>query len=64
MVDANKLIQDAQTAQSQGNDALALDYFQQALAQHPNETSLLIACGNLCMKLIALKPPLHTFAAY
>ena len=51
MVDAKKLIQDAQAAQSQGNDARALDYFQQALAQHPNETSLLIACGNLCMKL-------------
>ncbi len=51
MVDANKLIQDAQTAQSQGNDALALDCFQQALSQYPGESSLLIACGNLCMKL-------------
>lgn len=51
MVDVNKLIQDAQTAQSQGNDTLALDYFQQALAQYPKETSLLTACGNLCMKL-------------
>lgn len=51
MVDVNKLIKDAQTAQSQGNDSLALDYFQQVLSQHPNEASLLIACGNLCMKL-------------
>ena len=51
MVDVNKLIKDAQTAQSKGNDTLALDYFQQALSQYPNEASLLIACGNLCMKL-------------
>jgi len=51
MVDVNKLIKDAQTAQSTGNDTLALDYFQQALSQYPNEASLLIACGNLCMKL-------------
>jgi protein O-GlcNAc transferase len=51
MVDVNKLIKDAQTAQSQGKDALALDFFQQALSQYPNETSLLITCGNLCMAL-------------
>lgn len=51
MVDVNKLIKDAQTAQSSGNDTLALNYFQQALSQYPNEASLLTACGNLCMKL-------------
>ncbi len=51
MADANQLIKDAKIAQSKGNDSLALDYFQQALSQYPNETSLLIACGNLCMKL-------------
>lgn len=51
MVDVNTLIKDAQTAQSTGNDTLALDCFQQALTQYPNEASLLIACGNLCMKL-------------
>jgi predicted O-linked N-acetylglucosamine transferase (SPINDLY family) len=51
MVDVNTLIKDAQTAQSTGNHALALNYFQQALLQYPNEASLLIACGNLCMKL-------------
>jgi protein O-GlcNAc transferase len=51
MVDVNQLIKDAQMAQSKGNDNLALDYFHQALSQYPNETSLLIACGNLCMKL-------------
>ncbi len=51
MVDVNKLIKDAQTAQSKGNDALALEYFQQGLSLYPNESSLLIACGNLCMKL-------------
>jgi protein O-GlcNAc transferase len=51
MVDVNKLINDAQLAQSKGNDSLALDYFQQALLQYPDELSLQIACGNLCVKL-------------
>ena len=51
MVDVNKLISDAQLAQSKGNDQLALDYFQQALMQYPDEISLQIACGNLCIKL-------------
>lgn len=51
MVDVNKLIHDAQLAQSKGNDQLALDYFQQALLQYPDEVSLQTACGNLCVKL-------------
>ncbi|MDG1074318.1 MAG: tetratricopeptide repeat protein [Methylophilaceae bacterium] len=51
MIDVNTLIEDAQKAQSQGNDPLALDYFHQALVRYPNETNLLIACGNLCVKL-------------
>ncbi len=51
MVDVNQIIKDAQTAQSAGNDTLALDYFQQALSQYPSEVSLLITCGNLSMKL-------------
>lgn len=51
MVDVNKLIRDAQSAQSQGKDSLALEYFNQALNQYPNEMSLQIACANLCVKL-------------
>ncbi len=51
MVDVNQLIRDAQSAKNQGNDTLALDYFQQALSLYPNEVSLLSACGNLCVKL-------------
>ncbi|MFW5432619.1 MAG: tetratricopeptide repeat protein [Methylophilaceae bacterium] len=51
MADVNQLIKDAQTAQSQGNNSLALDYFNQALLQYPNEMSLQIACGNLCVAL-------------
>lgn len=51
MVDANKLISDGQLAQSKGDDGLALDYFLQALSLHPDEPSLQIACGNLCVKL-------------
>jgi protein O-GlcNAc transferase len=55
MSDVNQLIKDAQTAQSVGNETLALDYFQQALSQYPNEANLLIACGNLCIKLQQFK---------
>lgn len=51
MADINQLIQDAQKAQEEGLDKVALDYFQQALTQYPNEMSLQIACGNLCVKL-------------
>lgn len=51
MVDANKLISDAQTELNRGNDSVALDYYNQALLQHPDELSLQIACGNLCVKL-------------
>lgn len=51
MVDVNKLISDAQLAQSKGDNHLALNYYEQALTQYPNETSLQIACGNLCVKL-------------
>jgi protein O-GlcNAc transferase len=51
MVDINQIIKDAQLAQSKGNHRLALDYFQQALLQYPNELSLQVACGNLCVKL-------------
>ena len=50
MVDVNQLIRNAQTAKDQGNDSLALDYFQQALSLYPNEVGLLSACGNLCVK--------------
>ncbi len=51
MVDVNQLISKAQTAKNQGKDTLALDYFQQALSQYPNEIGLLSACGNLSVKL-------------
>ncbi len=51
MVDVNKLIQAAQTARAQGDNAGALDLFQQVLAQHPHEANLLTACGNLSMQL-------------
>lgn len=51
MVDVNQLISNAQSAKDQGNDTLALDYFQQALSLYPNEVALLSACGNLCVKL-------------
>jgi predicted O-linked N-acetylglucosamine transferase (SPINDLY family) len=51
MVDVNQLISNAQSAKNQGNETLALDYFQQALSLYPNEVGLLSACGNLCVKL-------------
>lgn len=51
MADVNQLIKDAQVAQEQGNDNVALDYFQQALLQYPDEISLQATCGNLCIKL-------------
>lgn len=51
MTDVNQLIKDGQVAQAAGKDNAALDCFQQALLQHPDELSLQIACGNLCMKL-------------
>lgn len=51
MVDINQLIKDAQLAQSKGNDELALSHYQQALLQYPDERSLQIVCGNLCVKL-------------
>ena len=51
MADVNELIKNAQAAQAHGNDSVALDFFQQALLQYPDELSLQIACGNLCMKL-------------
>lgn len=51
MTDINQLISDAQLAQSKGNNSLALTYYQQALLQYPDELSLQIACGNLCVKL-------------
>jgi len=51
MVDVNQLIQKAQTAQSSGDNALALDYFNQALLKQPTELGLQVACGNLCMAL-------------
>lgn len=51
MIDANELIRLGQEAKSNGNNALALDYFQQALQQHPNELSLQSVCGNLCVYL-------------
>jgi protein O-GlcNAc transferase len=51
MADIKQLIKDAQLAQSKGNDDVALSYFQQALLEYPNELSLQIACGNLCVKL-------------
>ncbi len=51
MIDINQLIKDAQLAQSKGNDAEALNYYQEALLQYPDEVSLQAACGNLCIKL-------------
>lgn len=50
-MDANELIRLGQDAKSNGNNAQALDYFQQALQQHPNEISLQSVCGNLCVYL-------------
>lgn len=55
MVDINQLIQDAQLAQSKGDNDLALSYYQQVLFQHPDEPSLLTVCGNLCVKLARYK---------
>lgn len=51
MVDVTQLIKDGQAAEAAGHDSVALDYFLQVLLQHPDELSLQIACGNLCMKL-------------
>ncbi len=51
MADVNNLIQQAQNAQAQGNNSKALDYFHQALLQHPDEVSLQATCGNLCVQL-------------
>jgi len=51
MADVKQLIQAAQTAQAQGKDSQALDYFHQALLQHPDEITLQAACGNLCVSL-------------
>ncbi|MEE9331855.1 MAG: tetratricopeptide repeat protein [Methylophilaceae bacterium] len=51
MTNVTQLIKDGQTAQEKGNDNLALDCFQQALLQYPDEPTLQVACGNLCVKL-------------
>jgi len=51
MQDANQLIKEAQQAQLQGNTRLALRVYQQVLSLHPNELSLHIVCGNLCVEL-------------
>ncbi len=51
MADVKQLIQAAQAAQAQGKDSQALDYFHQALLQHPDEITLQAACGNLCVSL-------------
>ena len=51
MIDANELIRLGQAAKSNGDNVKALQYFQQALQQHPNELSLQSVCGNLCVYL-------------
>lgn len=51
MQDVNQLLNEAQQAQLQGNTSLALRAYQQVLSVHPNELSLQIVCGNLCVEL-------------
>jgi protein O-GlcNAc transferase len=47
----NQRLENAQLAQAQGNPALALQYYQEILAHYPDELSLQIVCGNLCVEL-------------
>ncbi len=51
MVTINQLLESAQTAQSEGKLDLALQHYQQALLQQPEQLDLHAACGNLCVHL-------------
>ena len=51
MQDINQLLENARQAQLQGNKNAALQLYNQALLQYPNELELQIVCGNLCVEL-------------
>jgi len=51
MQDINQLLESARQAQLAGNIHAALEQYNQALLQYPNELNLQIVCGNLCVEL-------------